>query len=184
MKQSFKYSGGKTHSESELPVLAPLIFPDLDAAAEVDSEGEEAKKKQNAFKKSSKFVSEYLDRRAHDDPTSSLAVPTDKPFASRFSDPNHPVNSGSLISLVTGGKVDPKGYRRAHPKGPIGRARVATGTNKPMKKLLTPNVLYLMIVNKPSEEEIARARMEMEREKMETKAGKGKARQEMEMEID
>lgn len=129
-------------------------------------------------------MSEYLDRRAHDDPTSSLAVPTDKPFASRFSDPNHPVNSGSLISLVTDGKVDSKGYRRAHPKGPIGRARVATGTNKPMKKLLTPNVLYLMIVNKPSEAEIAQARMQMEREKMETKAGNGKPRQEMDLEID
>ncbi|KAK4690183.1 hypothetical protein P7C71_g6538, partial [Lecanoromycetidae sp. Uapishka_2] len=179
MKQNFKYSGGKTYGQNELPEFAPLIFPNLDAAADVDGEGEEAKKKQNAFKKSSKFISEYMDRRAqvefaHDDPNSSLAVPQDKEFASRFSDPNHPVNSGSLISLVTGGKVDPKGYRRAHPKGPIGRVRVATKTNKPIRKLLSPNVLYLMITNMPSEEEIAQARREMEQEKADKKAKKGK----------
>jgi len=29
-------------------------------------------------------------------------------FASRYSDPNHSANSGSLISLVTGGAYDPK----------------------------------------------------------------------------
>lgn len=179
MKQNFKYSGNKTYSESELPEFAPLIFPNLDAAADVGGEGEEAKKKQNVFKKSSKFVNEYMDRRAqaefaHDDPNSSLSVPNDKPFASRFSDPTHPANSGSLISLVTGGKVDPKGYRREHPKGPIGRIRVATRTNKPIRKLISPNVLYLMITNLPSEEELAQARMEMEKEKADKKAGKGK----------
>lgn len=85
MKQNFKYSGNKTYSESELPEFAPLIFPNLDAAADVGGEGEEAKKKQNVFKKSSKFVNEYMDRRAqaefaHDDPNSSLSVPNDKPF--------------------------------------------------------------------------------------------------------
>lgn len=179
MKESFKYSGNKTYGQNNLPEFAPLIFPHLDAAADVDGQGEQAVKKQNAFKKSSRFVSEYMDRRAQaefaaDDPNSSLAVPNDKPFASRYSDPNHPASSGSLISLVTGGKVDRKGYRNQHPRGPIGRLRKATNTNKPLRKMLSPNVLYLMITNLPSEEEIAQARREMEQEKADKKAGKGK----------
>lgn len=29
-------------------------------------------------------------------------------FASRYSDPNHPASNGSLISLLTGGHVNPK----------------------------------------------------------------------------
>lgn len=33
-------------------------------------------------------------------------------FASRFSDPNHPANSGSLISLLTGGHVNPAKRKR------------------------------------------------------------------------
>ncbi|KAK9343589.1 hypothetical protein V1522DRAFT_431525 [Lipomyces starkeyi] len=45
-------------------------------------------------------------------PRKSLAVPIDSQFASRYSDPNHPANSGSLIALVTGGKVDPRRRRR------------------------------------------------------------------------
>lgn len=188
LKQNFKYSGGKTYGELEIPEFAPLIFPYLDAAVDVDGEGEEAKKKQNALKKSSKFVADYMDRRAQaeynfDNPGSSLSVPQDKPFASRYSDPNQPVNSGSLLSLVTGGKVDTKGYRRAHPKGPIGRIRVATGTNKPIKKILRQNVLYLMIVNMPSEEELKQARREMEAEKEGKKGGKWKEGKEEEMEM-
>ena len=185
IKGNFKYSAGKTHTEAELPEFAPLIFPDLDKAADIDGQGEEAQKKQNAFKRSSRFMSEYMDRRAQaefrrDDPNSSLAVPDDKPFASRFSDPNHPVNSGSLISLVTGGKVDPRGYRRNNPRLPIGRLRKATGTNKPLRKIISPNVLYLMITNLPSKEELAQARREMEEEK---KSKKGEE-YEMEMVID
>ncbi|KAK3169983.1 hypothetical protein OEA41_009368 [Lepraria neglecta] len=182
IKDNMKFTTGKTYTEMELPASAPLIFPDLDAAADADEDTEDAKKKQNFFKKGNKFVGEYMDRRAqaeygYENPNSQLSVPDQKPFASRYSDPTHPASSGSLISLVTGGKVDPKGIRQGRrqakgPRGPVGRLRKATGTDKPIKKLIRQNVVYLMIVNLPSEEEMAAARAEMEREKMEKEKSK------------
>ena len=182
IKDNMKFTTGKTYTEMELPASAPLIFPDLDAAADTDEDAEDAKKKQNFFKKGNKFVGEYMDRRAqaeydYENPNSQLSVPDQKPFASRYSDPTHPASSGSLISLVTGGKVDPKGMRQGRrqakgPRGPVGRLRKATGTDKPIKKLIRQNVVYLMIVNLPSEEEMATARAEMEREKMEKEKSK------------
>lgn len=42
-----------------------------------------------------------------ENPTSSLATPKPQ-FFSRYSDPNHPASSGSLISLITGGHVNPQ----------------------------------------------------------------------------
>ena len=168
---NLKYSGGKSHTEMEIPKAAPLIFPTLDAAVE-DQDPEAAVKKANAFKKSGKFISEYMDRRAQaeytaDNPNSSLSVPQEKAFASRYADPTHPASSGSLISLVTGGNVDPRARRRA--RGPIGRIRKAAGVDKPIRKYLRQDVLYLMIVNMPTEEEMAEAKREMEREKKEKK---------------
>jgi len=47
-----------------------------------------------------------------ENPESSLAGPQPQ-FRSRYADPNHPANSGSLISLITGGHINPpKGRRR------------------------------------------------------------------------
>ena len=168
---NLKFSGGKSHTEMEIPKAAPLVFPALDAAID-DPNPEAAAKKENAFKKSGKFIGEYMDRRAQaeynaDNPNSSLAVPQDKQFASRYSDPNHPANSGSLVSLVTGGNIDPRARRRN--RGPIGKIRKATGTDKPLRKYLRQDVLYLMIVNMPTEEEMAEAKERMEREKREKK---------------
>lgn len=125
--KGLKLSSGKTYGELEMPESAPLIFPALDAvAASPDQDG----KKQSKFKNSSKFVTDYLDRRAqasYVSPllsyTQSLRNSTDKPqakenpnstlaveqsgttFASRYSDPNHPASSGSLVSLITGGAL-------------------------------------------------------------------------------
>ena len=168
---NLKFSGGKSHTELEIPQAAPLIFPSLDAVAENENP-ETPAKKENAFKKSTHFVGDYMDHRAQaeynaDNPNSSLSVPQEKPFASRFADPNHPASNGSLISLVTGGKVVRQPRLRG--KGPIGRIRKATGTDKPIRKMLRQNVLYLMIVNMPTEEEMAEAKKEMEKEKKEGK---------------
>lgn len=49
------------HGEFELPEAAPLIFPALD---EVAAAMEQDPEKQNAFKKSQKFVADYFDRRS------------------------------------------------------------------------------------------------------------------------
>ena|SRR6266536_5715420 len=35
-------------------------------------------------------------------------MPPDQQFASRYSDPNHPASNGSLVSLLTGGHVNPR----------------------------------------------------------------------------
>lgn len=96
-----------------MPEAAPLIFPALERLAEDDSA--EGKKKKSS---STKFVADYYDRRAQakyafENPNSSLAAPGGQPqFASRFADPNHPANSGSLISLITGGKFNPEAGRQ------------------------------------------------------------------------
>lgn len=143
LKNDLKFTSGKTHAELELPEAAPLIFPHLDAAAEE----EEAGKKPNAFKKSGKFIGDYMDRRANatynaENPNSSLSSGTPE-FRSRYADPNHPASSGSLISLVTGGRVDPRGVRnekesRRSGRG-LGLVRGSVGyirREKPVKKML------------------------------------------------
>jgi hypothetical protein len=49
----FKLTSGQSKGELELPQAAPLVYPGL----------EEAIGKENAFKGSSKFVADYMDRR-------------------------------------------------------------------------------------------------------------------------
>jgi hypothetical protein len=115
-KQTFKnlrLSSGKTYGELELPEAAPLIFPALDSLSAADQ--------QSKMKSTKKFVADYFDRRAQaqyaaENPGSKLAGQGQEPaFKSRFADPNHPANSGSLISLLTGGHLNPaekRGNRR------------------------------------------------------------------------
>jgi hypothetical protein len=115
MKQAFKnmrLSSGKTYGELEMPEAAPLIFPALDQLAAT----EEGVKKQNKLKSSQKFMADYFDRRAQatyaaQNPNSLLAQ-RPSAFASRYSDPNHPANSRSLVSLLTGGVLNPEGRRQ------------------------------------------------------------------------
>jgi hypothetical protein len=45
-------------------------------------------------------------------PDSKLATPPPA-FRSRFSDPNHAVNSGNIVSLISGGLIDPSERREA-----------------------------------------------------------------------
>lgn len=56
MKQ-LRMSSGTTKGEMELPEAAPLIFPALDEAVAADGE------KKNTFIRSSKFASNYIDKR-------------------------------------------------------------------------------------------------------------------------
>ena len=166
-----RLSSGKTYGEMELPEAAPLIFPALDRVAEDNSA--EGVKKQNKLKSKQKFVADYFDRRAQaqyaaENPGSSLAVPTgEKQFASRYSDPNHPANSGSLVSLLTGGAIDLKSrrdrrrgakrVRRANRRGEVITDKTHLrrgGREGVIKRMLKKDVLYLMIVNIPSEEEL------------------------------
>ena len=157
LKNDLKFTAGKTHTELELPEAAPLIFPHLDAAAADDeqeggTESEKASgKKPTAFQKSSKFINDYMDRRANavynaENPGSRLSTGSPE-FRSRYADPTHQASSGSLIGLVTGGKVDRRGIRdrsqqgrRAERRGGrLGLVRGSVGymrREKPVRKML------------------------------------------------
>ncbi|KAK4695466.1 hypothetical protein P7C71_g2291, partial [Lecanoromycetidae sp. Uapishka_2] len=173
--RNLRLSSGKTQGEIEMPEAAPLIFPMLDVTIAQGSEG----KQQSAIKKGGKFFADYYDRRAQAQYTAAL--PNSKlagsiapqQFASRFSDPNHPVNSGSPLALLSGGHIDlskrkaekraRKMERKAARRGYTVQPQSSTaGTyqRKPkgVRRFLKKNVLYLMIVNMPSEEELAAAR--------------------------
>ena len=199
LKHKLAFSAGKSHGEMEMPEAAPLIYPSLDKAALEKASSHtsttsssttlspttSATKKEeksskipgmNKFKENSAFVDSYLDRRAQavftkENPNSQLNLPEDqKPkFASRYSDPNHPASSGSLVSLLTGGHVDPRGRRRARDQkmkeklgfmGPLGYVR----HYQPIRRTLRQGVLYLMVVNWPGDEAIAKAKAELEKQ--------------------
>lgn len=125
--RKMKVAQGKTYGEVEIGEVAPLIYPSLDSAA--------ADPNSNAFKKASKFLADYCDRRAqaayaYKNPGSALANPQDIKFVSRYSNPNHPASSGSLISLITGGHINPqarKDQRRAMKREYKNMRRAARG---------------------------------------------------------
>ncbi|KAK5304768.1 hypothetical protein LTR99_003833 [Exophiala xenobiotica] len=165
--------------EIEIPESAPLIFPGLDALPE----GE----KENAFKRTGHRLGDYFDRRAQakfeaSNPNSKLNIHQERQWASRFSDPNHPANSGSLVALVSGGAIDTreqdraKKERRAMKRQRKDMRRVsrgreprwdASGMEKRapqggIKGMMKSDVLYLMIANYPSESELKEAAQALE----------------------
>jgi hypothetical protein len=186
--RNIRLSAGVSQGEMSLPESAPLIYPALDAAAANAASGDQAlsEKKQNALKSSSSFIADYLDRRAQaeyagSNPNSKLASPPpSKPFASRYSDPNHPANSGTILALLTGGHFDLKGRKRARRAERRARKRDVALTEtdiknaemgrKPMgrqgliRRVLQKDVLYLAIVNLPTQQEMDVVKREMERE--------------------
>ncbi|KAH8808790.1 hypothetical protein F5884DRAFT_382191 [Xylogone sp. PMI_703] len=199
LKHNLQRSSGNTYGEVDFPETAPLIFPGLDKLQEHTSE--EAKSKREKLKRTKKFVSEYYDRRAQaeyagQNLNSALSKSPKPSFSSRFADPNHASNSGNLLSLVTGGRINlpslPEliragrgggydyrsntaydrfgGFNRGFPVGrnsqqggsspfPGGGLQAVAALNPILgvKKLLTSKVLYLLIVNLPSEDEVAAA---------------------------
>jgi len=183
----YRTSDGKSRGEFAVPQAAPLIFPTIDkAASAVAADGQPiAQEKQTAMKRSGKFIADYIDRRAQAEyagtigEDSKLAVPgaaDQTNFASRFSDPNHPVNSGSIIALLTGGYVDPKAMARGRRYGALAGVRgkpqlseqdsrnIAMGRKNQqaprgliggVRKLMSQDVLYLLIAEMPSQAEMA-----------------------------
>jgi hypothetical protein len=175
----FANASGTTR-EIEIPESAPLIFPGLDALPENE--------KENSFKRCGKRLGDYFDKRAQANfekahPESKLALHQERHFASRFSDPNHPANSGSLVALVSGGAIDTtesdraKAQRKALKRQHQDARRMArgrepryesNGMNKRapqsgIKGLMRSDVLYLMIVNYPTEAELKEAAQVLER---------------------
>ncbi|TID24364.1 hypothetical protein E2P81_ATG02667 [Venturia nashicola] len=180
--KQLRVASGTTYSDLEIGETAPLIFPVLEQAA--------ADPNQSKWNSAKEFLGDYGDKRAQATyqkyhPESKLAAPAPV-FRSRFSDPNHAVNNGNIVSLVSGGLIDPskrreekrerKRERRVDrrldrgfpPPRETARDRRRNRGDEPkgfIRKALTEDVLYLMIVNMPSEKELAAVRMKLAHEK-------------------
>lgn len=180
----FQASSGTSKGEFAIPQAAPLVFPTIDEAiATVAADGQPLpEKKQNAMKRSGIFVNQYLDRRAQAEfagangENAKLAIPgaTEQKFASRYADPNHPANSGSLMALLTGGTFDPKGMVKGRVSGAQAQMRGRQYSEQEqknmsmnrrdqvpggfirngVKKIMGENVVYLLIAEMPSREEM------------------------------
>ncbi|GAD91608.1 hypothetical protein SNOG_15540 [Paecilomyces variotii No. 5] len=164
----------------EWPDTAPLIFPKLDDLA---ADGGEVKK-QNALKRSSNFVEEYMDRRARakwagHNPGSVIANGGPKEtFKSIYSDPNHPAASGDPLALLTGGRVQlpslplpgrlgsfgGQGNKQRSENGDASSPSIRkakTGTLPALLSggltLLKKDILYLLIVNRPTPQQLEEA---------------------------
>ncbi|KAF4624592.1 hypothetical protein G7Y89_g13578 [Cudoniella acicularis] len=172
--QKLKTSNGNSYGDCCFQETAPLIFPGLDA---IDADpSNEAKGKREKLKRGMAFAADYSDRRARatyqaNHPESLLAQGPKEKFKSRYADPNHPASSGNLISLITGGKINPPSLSSGNGEGLSGLMNASNSDNnarigpltlvapvvKGVSKVLGKNVLYLMIVNMPTNEEMASA---------------------------
>ncbi|KAE9372814.1 hypothetical protein N431DRAFT_505122 [Stipitochalara longipes BDJ] len=178
-KHKFQASSGQSHGEMTFPAVAPLIFPALD---HLNAQTDEASvKKREKLKKAGAFLADYSDRRATatfaaQNPNSILATSVPAPqFHSQYADPASQAASGDLISLITHGKFSAdrgggamrgrRGMRggQLNGRGGIGRGIGGGGglldnsEGLGNLKILKKNVLYLMVVNMPSDDEIAAA---------------------------
>lgn len=122
-------------------------------------------------------------------PNSTLATSQPPPqFRSRFADPTHAASNGHIANLVTGGAANMRNVkqRKMQRREIQDRVRMARGRDprwdesgrrirrdgmpkspvglvlKGVKKVLTEDVMYLMIVNMPTESEMKEARQAME----------------------
>ncbi|CAI7598469.1 unnamed protein product [Penicillium discolor] len=181
---NIRVQSGETTSELELPETASLIYPQLDRIAAGKYTEEQSQGISEKFKGAGEWVNDYMDRRAMvfyeaKHPGSPMVIPSEqrKPMKSRFNDPNHPVNSGSMISLVTGGLVplpgpgkllakrnEALGINRLFGKpadSQDGRLVPSTGKHQ-LKKVFLKDVLYLAVVNLPTEEEAEKSKAQFE----------------------
>ncbi|KNG80942.1 hypothetical protein ANOM_011026 [Aspergillus nomiae NRRL 13137] len=161
------------------------------AAREMEGKGEEDEGTRERMKSAGSWVQDYFDRKVQASyeaktPGSSLAVPESgrKGFVSRYNDPNHAVNNGKLTSVLTGGLLGSKPGLIERATNSIKESqevkRLARGEppsepikekwqryqckKKPglAKKVLQQDVLYLLIVNLPTEEELQQSIAQLE----------------------
>ncbi|KAJ5280375.1 hypothetical protein N7478_005747 [Penicillium angulare] len=186
--KKIRETDGKTTGDVQLPESAPLVYPYLDAVLGRSGEPPQGfKKKMGA---AGEWVQDYMDRKSHADleqekPGTALAMSADqrKPFKSRFNDPSHPANSGSLISLVTGGAIAmPDRKQMMMDKGKKGfrmlkgeqepaenqqqqnrrwKKASSGGLIKTVMKMKQDDIFYLTVINMPTPEEIEAAKAEM-----------------------
>lgn len=189
---------GKTRGEIELPEAAALVYPGLNRVALEEGEGLAGIR--DKLRNAGEWYNYYTDRRAHASfvsissschgeqgtnelkeakyEGSSLVIPSEqrKPLKSRFNNPGHPANSGSLISILTGGHIPIPGIDKmmaatqqqietgiknlVKGKSSVKEDIKANGqapeliTRRVIKKVLQEDVLYLLVVNLPSQQEV------------------------------
>lgn len=180
MKTQFKMlkpHHGLSHGDAEIPVAAPLIYPRLDQASEEQKKG--------WFARGKEFTADYFDRRATaqylaDNPGSTIGSVTQAPqFESQKGDPGNTPKNAGLRSAITGtegrlggrlrmrrdARAERLDYRRKNQGGIRGAAKQITKGNRPtdvVKRVLHPDVIYLMVVRMPSQEEMAAAMRALE----------------------
>ncbi|KAL2788804.1 hypothetical protein BJX66DRAFT_308045 [Aspergillus keveii] len=177
--QHFRMESGVTRGEMQLPECAPLIFPEIDRAATRVRDGLKPK---STLQSGRTWVRDYIDRKSQasfeaEHQGSAVAVPASgrKAFTSRYNDPNHPANNGNLLSTLSGGLYVPKPclFERAGAaiKESLDKRRAAQGLppsetwaekwarkrkeSGSRLKILREDILYLMVVNMPTEEELS-----------------------------
>ncbi|KAJ6022235.1 hypothetical protein N7540_007739 [Penicillium herquei] len=171
--KKIRETNGQTKGDVQLPESGPLVYPYLDAAIEQNSEAPQGFT--NKMGAAGDWVQDYMDRKSHanlerDKPGTSLAMSSDqrKPFKSRFNDPDHPANSGSLISVITGGAIAMpsrqqmltsqlrrlKGGADEEQTGRRKNSDMGLGLMSTVKKMKKYNIFYLTVINMPTQEEI------------------------------
>ncbi|KAI1621401.1 hypothetical protein EDD37DRAFT_696830 [Exophiala viscosa] len=178
--KKLRLNAGTTTGEASLPEGAPLVYPALETADGTPL----GKKGSNGIRTTAAFLDSYLDRRAQarwaaqhpDSQLASMNPPSEKKFVNRFSDPNHPIHSGTIIGPLTGGKWDPvadlrakRAIRRARRRGvelseaEIWNARMGRSTaTGVVGRILQRDVLYMIVTNLPTEAEMRAANESLE----------------------
>ncbi|KAB8277450.1 hypothetical protein BDV30DRAFT_234783 [Aspergillus minisclerotigenes] len=152
---------GRTRGELELPEATALVYLHLNRAAAEDESTANCEAKQ---------------------PGIALAVTSDKrkPLKLPFDDHNHPVDSGSLILLLTRGQVpvpgidkmldmtlEQSGIKRlvqGHPFGhPLNAGLPQGSIERVINKKIPEDVLYLLVVILPCKKEVQESVNQLER---------------------
>ncbi|KAJ6063414.1 uncharacterized protein N7446_007534 [Penicillium canescens] len=173
-----------TTTKVELPQIAHLVYPDLYSGPTQTVSGRRAKSEsmQGKSKSAGARLQDHMEKKAQSsnglkDSACCLAVrgSSDRRLVSRYNDTNHGVNKRKLLSTLSGGRLgnkpglieqaansikefqDLKRIARLElPHDPI-KEKLRRSQEKRTEipsKALQPNVPYLMIVNRLSEEEL------------------------------
>ena len=197
-KRFLNTEAASSRGELSIPEAAPLVFPALDAAAESTSTSRpDLESGGQQFTSYREYIRDYLDRRrqakfAAANPNNPLAMLPEKPFASKYADPNHQMYHHGPINMVTGGRVDlwaatrekrvqkvrnvevviiqheTKANTSKQAEAEAGRPLTETeklkaaydrGFTTPaayVRRVIQQDVIYLVVCNLPSEEDIAK----------------------------
>lgn len=145
--------------DAEIPASAPLVFPQLDAMDE--------KQKENAFKRYGGTLINYFDKRAVDKFDG-------KNPGNKLANGQAPVPANQDAPGEGDGSA-PKPEKKSRFNGPVARAyenhkerrsqrkekKEDKSSQRPLKKMMTEDVMYLMVTNLPTQEELDRLVEEM-----------------------